>query len=214
MRSIPRVLAEVTILIEPTWAHVLIWCCDRAWTDDLILQSAAVQIFMPPTDVHLFRDFTYEHATRTSNPRYGATAALPECIVFGGMAMGYDDPSSFANKTEAVRQYMMQMCKFPCIRKHEHDGRPFFSVTSSPVGVWHFHCDEWPQPAYCTDHPECDSTTVHLAKERCKWGCMPPYNAFNSSRKRWESQFARYAAAHAASPTWSAERQRERGRRP
>jgi hypothetical protein len=39
----------------------------------------------------------------------GATAALPECIVFGGMAMGYDDPSSFANKTEAVRQYMMQM---------------------------------------------------------------------------------------------------------
>jgi hypothetical protein len=160
----------------------------------LILQSAAVQIFMQPRNVHLFRDFTYEHATKTTNPAYGATEALPECIVFGGMAMGYDDPSSAAEKAAIVSKYMKDMCKYPCIRKQAHAGREFFTVSTTPVGVEHFHCDEWPQPSYCVEHPECEAIKARYPKWRCEHGCAPPYNAFNLTRPKWEAHTTRYMA--------------------
>jgi alpha 1,2-mannosyltransferase len=48
--------------------------------NDLILQSAAVQIFLPPAKVHKFADWTYEHAT-----------VIKGVFHYGGIFPGTDD---------------------------------------------------------------------------------------------------------------------------
>jgi alpha 1,2-mannosyltransferase len=57
--------------------------------NDLVYQSAAVQIFCPKSRIHKFTDWTYEHAT----VRDGR-------LFFGGIYEGDDDPDS-----EAVRAF-------------------------------------------------------------------------------------------------------------
>ncbi|KYG81020.1 hypothetical protein MB14_14660 [Roseivirga ehrenbergii] len=49
------------------------------WTD-LIVQTAAVQIFLPPSKIHKFKDWTYEHATFKNNK-----------LDFGGIYPGEGD---------------------------------------------------------------------------------------------------------------------------
>ena len=69
----------------------------RRW-NDLILQSAVVQIFLPPERVHLFLDFTYEHATR------GSAGNRTECVVFGGIAQGERDTAGFDRTRKFLRE--------------------------------------------------------------------------------------------------------------
>lgn len=66
--------------------------------NDLVLQTAAVYAFAPPTKIHRFLDFTYEHFTMT---RRG-------CPFWGGIQAGYADPNGWRTVYQWKEKYLSQ----------------------------------------------------------------------------------------------------------
>mmetsp|Transcript_15017 Transcript_15017/g.22561 ORF Transcript_15017/g.22561 Transcript_15017/m.22561 type:complete len:457 (-) Transcript_15017:107-1477(-) len=63
-------------------------------SNDLIFQTAAIKLFMPPSRRSRFIDFTYQHHTT----RHGA-------VVFGGIESGTTDPQAVARIQNYARKY-------------------------------------------------------------------------------------------------------------
>lgn len=164
---------------------------------DLLWQSVAVQMHLPLSRVHLFDDFTYEHATRAPRPRAapddaapddaalsnaahdaahdGATSPAPrgtmladssivsvrtaisanrtdadggaECIEFGGIAQGTDDPAGYVRIVAMAKQGAF--CRPPCMRAVRVQGRLVVAATAGQVKVEQPSCDRQPPPYYC-----------------------------------------------------------------
>lgn len=78
--------------------------------NDLIVQSAAVQMHLPRAKLHLFTDFSYEHATRGDS----AAANRTDCVLFGGYAQGTRDAEGWSRGL----RFLGEMCAAPCWRVH------------------------------------------------------------------------------------------------
>eukprot|EP00965_Chrysotila_dentata_P151204 4998114-Pleurochrysis_carterae.AAC.4 len=119
--------------------------------NDLILQSAVVQMFMPINKVHLFLDFTYEHATR------GDYNNRTDCVVFGGLAQGENDDAGI----DRPRDFLKEFCNVPCWRTYIKGRKLIASATAGLVVVEQFRCDSWPPPYYC-------KAVSKRAKDQCQ----------------------------------------------
>ena len=132
--------------------------------NDLIVQSAAVQIFLPRARARLFTDFTYEHATRARRHNHSRA-----CVVFGGLAQGTEDPDGY----ERARRFLREFCSPPCWRttptpgtdtdRDTHLGmrllggknvrpREVVSVMAGLTAVEQPDCTAWPLPGRCSSH--------------------------------------------------------------
>jgi len=69
--------------------------------NDILWQSTAVQMFMPRRQVHMFDDFTYEHATRFYFPD------KTSCIIYGGLATGINDKNGACSRP---LEYLREFC--------------------------------------------------------------------------------------------------------
>ena len=130
----------------------------RRW-NDILWHSTAVQLFMPRAKVHLFDDFTYEHASRA-----GGTGG-EACVVYGGISQGTKDPRGCG----AVRElFARDFCggrklgtswtgeteksPVPCVQLvRQNDGSTLASVLAGSVTVAAPDCASptW-QPYYCS----------------------------------------------------------------
>ena len=130
----------------------------RRW-NDILWHSTAVQLFMPRAKVHLFDDFTYEHASRA-----GGTGG-EACVVYGGISQGTKDPRGCG----AVRElFARDFCggrklgtswtgeteksPVPCVQLvRQNDGSTLASVLAGSVTVAAPDCANpaW-QPYYCS----------------------------------------------------------------
>lgn len=152
----------------------------RCRWNDILWQSAAVQIFLPPHRVELNRDFAYEHATygkvnvtppsrwtkahgdsssRIGSKRTGkSTVASQRCIFFGGIALGEHGNQSAA--MARLRHFVtMPMCRDnsavrrsirPCLVSDSTGPRAMLVGTVSNQGA---HCSHGePRPFYCKAH--------------------------------------------------------------
>ena len=81
----------------------------KRW-NDILWQSAAVQIFMPLKRVHMMRDFAYEHAT------YSKTKT-GRCVRWGGLALGTTHNQSRA------RARLRQIIGMPACRERSFNRR-------------------------------------------------------------------------------------------
>lgn len=101
----------------------------RRW-NDILWQSAAVQMYLPHRRVRMLRDFAYEHATffkagyynsskRIDSPSSGAGVAATElatktvsrCVLFGGITLGTSENQS------AARARLRTMLSMPLCRE-------------------------------------------------------------------------------------------------
>jgi len=144
----------------------------RSRWNDLILQSAVVQMFMPVERVHLFLDFTYEHATR------GSLGNRSNCVVFGGMAQGENDASGFRR----ARNFLSEFCSAPCWRTYIKDRQLVATATAGLVVIEQFRCDAWPPPYYCKqpwrrsgDHCQLSSEATPRCREIVQYMKRHPF---------------------------------------
>lgn len=127
----------------------------RRW-NDILWHSTAVQLFMPRAKVHLFDDFTYEHASRA-----GGTGG-EACVVYGGISQGTKDPRGcgavhelFARDFCGGRKLgtsWTEKSPVPCVQLvRQNDGSTLASVLAGSVTVAAPDCASptW-QPYYCS----------------------------------------------------------------
>lgn len=127
----------------------------RRW-NDILWQSAAVQIFMPLARVRMLRDFAYEHATfsRLNRTHWDGTSGVERCVLFGGLALGSRDNQS------AARSRLGQMLRMPPCRSRnigQKSFRPCVVASSVPralligsVSDQEAHCSRAaPRPYHC-----------------------------------------------------------------
>ena len=130
----------------------------RRW-NDILWHSTAVQLFMPRAKVHLFDDFTYEHASRA-----GGTGG-EACVVYGGISQGTKDPRGcgavhelfardFCGGRKLVTSWTGETEKspVPCVQLvRQNDGSTLASVLAGSVTVAAPDCASptW-QPYYCS----------------------------------------------------------------
>ncbi len=94
--------------------------------NDLILQSATVQMFMPRAKVALFSDFSYEHSTTTTRSNGSS------CVIYGGYAQGTADPKGRAH----AQRLLARTCSAPCWRTFTSPrNETAVAVTMGPVAV-------------------------------------------------------------------------------
>ena len=148
----------------------------RRW-GDLIVQSVAVQAFLPKRAVHMFDDFTYAHATPARVGRGGRDGGGgAQCIAFGGVAAGSDDPRGLQTVARFVRgrdnvalggggnvsgagesapggAKVLGFCEPPCVRTYVRAGRLVAAATAGLVTVERPGCDREPVAYYCRALP-------------------------------------------------------------
>ena len=131
---------------------------------DLLWQSMSLQLFMDRDRVHMFNDFSYEHATISTvpfpaNPTWKQnrlTGLNRTCLAYGGIVLGGEEAD-----LAPARERLRDLASTPLCR-HYRDGRyvmrpcivhqPSGRVTSyllGSVSTVQARCDRKPAPIYC-----------------------------------------------------------------
>ena len=89
-------IADLQFFLKPSVSHFLREIDRRGFFyrkrfGDLLVHSLAVYTFAPPTQIHRFLDFTYEHVTIDY-----FKDQEKECISWGSIQAGYNDPNGEA----------------------------------------------------------------------------------------------------------------------
>ena len=158
-------VSKVSFWRQPTVRHYLDeidrrgFIYTRRW-NDILWHSTTVQLFMPRAKVHLFDDFTYEHASRS-----GGTSG-EACVVYGGISQGTKDSRGCGAVRELFARDFGGVCKLgtsqpgetesptkvPCVQLvRQNDGSILASVLAGSVTVEAPDCAAatW-QPYYCS----------------------------------------------------------------
>lgn len=124
-------LTRVSFWLRPDVQHFLQHVADshsiytHRW-NDILWQSVAIQTFLEPSGVAMFRDFAYEHATYAMTVRTStyATAQDVKCVWYGGLALG---TSPCLEAEDRLREMLrMPFCRNHLTRHHllRHHLRP------------------------------------------------------------------------------------------
>ena len=153
---------------------------------DLLWHSTAVQIFMPKERVHMFSDFTYEHATRAV---IGDGTLNMTCVLYGGLSQGMADErgcdralrfmhTQFCGNAKDLRTngaVTSKMGLYPCLQILSDGEAPVLSVTGGLTSVAQPSCARHPAPA-----PWCSANAPSMRRVRVEWnarwryfGCVP-----------------------------------------
>lgn len=142
---------------------------------DMLWQSAAVQLFMQRSNVHMFTDFAYEHATVSrvpfpANPTWKMnrlTGLNRTCFAYGGIVLSQDVKSAgweldMARAKGRLNQLAnLPLCRHyengrnamrPCVVQQAATDAELPRVTSyllGSVSTVQASCDRQPAPLYC-----------------------------------------------------------------
>ena len=160
--------------------------------NDILWQSAAIQIFLPWRKVLHFTDFAYEHATMLN---VGVGKASLKCVWYGGIALG----STYAKE---ATDRLEELAKLPWCRQHTSSGssaRPCVIVdeqTAKPSALLWGHvslqsgrCGQRPEPYYCRHAFDVHNRSEVAGTSDC--ACSTNKRAMRSSA--FDACFARHA---------------------
>ena len=91
--------------------------------NDILWQSAAIQMFLERRRVHMFTDWAYEHATFMGTESYGHRNV--KCLWFGGLVLGTG--AAAADQSEAIERFW-HLARMPPCRGASKAMRPCLSL--------------------------------------------------------------------------------------
>ena len=91
--------------------------------NDILWQSAAIQMFLERRRVHMFTDWAYEHATFMGTESYGHRGV--KCLWFGGLVLGTG--AAAVDQSEAIERFW-HLARMPPCRGASKAMRPCLSL--------------------------------------------------------------------------------------